>query len=118
MSVWPSYAKVVTDGFGETPRPAVKRTEMERGMPRQELVNRRVMVEVSVTVQFESAADASSFEDWYYNDIKRIGFFTFRHPRTRETLSVRIKGGDIGTLTPVTAGFGTTRRNFTLEYLR
>lgn len=115
---WPTFAKVVTDGFGETPNPSVKRTEMERGIPKQAVINRRVMVEVTITVQFESAADASSFEEWYYNDIKRIGFFTFRHPRTREMLSVRIKGGDIGTLIPVTAGFGTTRRSMTLEYLR
>lgn len=115
---WPTFAKVVTDGFGETPNPSVKRTEMERGIPKQAVINKRVMVEVAITVQFETRADASAFEDWYFDTIKRIEFFRFRHPRTSQMIMCRIKGGDIGTLSPVTAGFGTTRRTMTLEYLR
>lgn len=118
MHQWPAYAKVVTDGFGEKPNPSVKRTEMERGIPKQAVINRRVMEEISVTVQFESADDADAFTDWYHDTIKRIEFFSFRHPRTRQLLQVRIKGGDIGTLTPITAGFDITRRAITLEYLR
>lgn len=118
MSQWPTFAKVVTEGFGEKPNPSVKRTEMERGVPKQAVINKKVMVELNITVQFESGADVAMFENWYYNDIKRVSFFSFRHPRTKQVLQCRIKSGDIGEIKPVISGFEVCRTNMTLEYLK
>lgn len=118
MSNWPAYARVMMSGFGETFDPSIRRTEMERGMAKQSIINTHVIQEIEVSVIFETKAAAAAFEDWYFNDIKRIGFFNIRHPRTNQLLSARIKSADIGTLTPVRTGFGLTQRTLTLEYLR
>lgn len=118
MSAWPSSAKIVLSGFGEMPMPEVRRTEMERGPARQELINSRIKQELSFTVQFESKAAADEFLTWYYDVLKIIDYFDFRHPRTRQYVRARFKGGEIGTLTPVTGAFGLTQRTVTVEYIR
>lgn len=118
MSAWPSDARVMISGFGEKFDPSVRRTEMERGMAKQSIINTHVEQEINVTVIFESKQASINFEEWYFNEIKRIGYFNIKHPRTGQLLEARIKKGDIGELTPVRSGFGLTQRAMTLEYLR
>ncbi|QYW02489.1 hypothetical protein CPT_Silvanus_015 [Stenotrophomonas phage Silvanus] len=118
MSNWPATAKIILPGYGEEPQPSIRRTEMERGMPKQSLMNTHVMQELTFTVQFETEEAAQEFEDWYFNDLRRIGFFNFRNPRTRQVVSARFKEAKIGSLSPITGGFGLTQRTVTVEYLR
>lgn len=118
MAALPSYVCIEIAGFGESFEPSVLRTEMERGPVKQRVLNTRVMQELSCNLLFSSPEDVADFEDWYFGTIKRIGFFTFVHPRTGATHSGRFKGGDIGTLVPVNNRRQRWRRQVTLEYLR
>lgn len=114
----PDYVCIEIAGFGEEFDPSIERTEMERGVPKQRVVNSGVMQELPATLLFNSAEDAASFETWYFTDIKRVGFFDFVHPRTGATHSGRFKGASIGRLTPVNNRRHKWRRSVTLEYLR
>lgn len=118
MSNWPSNARVMVSGFGEKFDPSIRRTEMERGMAKQSIINTHVVQELNVSVIFETKQASADFETWYFTDIKRIGFFTIKHPRTGQYVSARIKKADIGELKPVRSGFGLTQRDMTLEFLR
>lgn len=118
MASLPSYVAIRFPDYGETPQPSVQRTEMERGVPKQRILNTQVMVEVQAAFLFRTSADASAFEDWYYDTIKRIGWFTMTHPRTGAPINARFVGGDIGTLAPMSPTFGQSYRVVKLEYLR
>lgn len=109
---------VLLEGYGESFEPSVERSAMERGVPKQRVINARVLCELKTTVLFESAAAIELFDRWYFDTIGRVGWFDMEHPRTGTTISARFKGGDIGTLVPLTSGFGLARRDLTLEYLR
>ena len=117
MASLPDY---VTLNFSrpESFDPAVITSEMERGLAKTRVASARVVKEVEVTLQFESAADTEAFEDWYFNTIRRIGFFDWFDTRTGTQRSVRFKGGALGALTPLAVGFAVAQRTATLEYLR
>jgi hypothetical protein len=83
MTQLPDYLTILLDDTGEEFDPGVIKSEMERGMAKQRVGQSRVVVEVPVTLLFDSAADAESFYDWYFNTIKRIGFFTWTDPGHR-----------------------------------
>lgn len=118
MAALPSYVTLLFPDFGEEFDPSVLRTEMERGVPKQRVINTHVMQEVDARLLFKSQADAAAFETWYFTEIKRIGFFDFVHPRTGATHSARFKEGRIGRLMPLVPDFSWTVRDVTLEYLR
>lgn len=50
--------------------------------------------------------------------IRRVGWFDVYDHRYRITRSMRFKGGDIGSLTPLAGGFRYAQRQVTLEYMR
>lgn len=118
MAALPSYVRVLRDDAGEQFAPGVVVSEMERGLSKMRVGQSRVIVNVTATLFFDSRADSIAFEDWYFNTIKRIGFFDWKDQRTGAVLQVRFKGGDIGALTPLTTGYGKSKRSVTLEYLR
>ena len=118
MAALPSYVKVSFSGYGEAFDPAIERTEMERGMPKEATRNSQVLMKVSATLMFMSAADAASFEDWYFDTLGRVGFFTMAHPRTGATITARFENADIGQLVPLTPRFAMSQRNVVIEYLR
>jgi hypothetical protein len=92
---------------------------MERGVAKQRLINTGVVVEVSASLLFDSKADAAAFETWYFDTIKRIGWFEMPHPRTGATISARFKEGKIGKLAPRSPRMDRfTRPGITIEYLR
>lgn len=115
---WPTYAKFVLTDISEGFEPSVERTEMERGVPKQRIINSSVMVQIAGSVVFCSKADIASFETWYFDTIERIGWFDFTHPRTGVVVQARIVGGDIGPLQPRSSRFELASREVTLEYLR
>lgn len=118
MAVLPSYVVVLLDGYSEEFDAGVIKSDMERGLSKYRVGQSRVVTTVAVNLAFESADDANSFEAWYFNDIKRIGWFDFQDPRTNVLRSVRFKDGALGQLQPMSGGFGLSRRSATLEYLR
>lgn len=118
MANLPTYCRFVADGFGEEFDASVERTEMERGVAKQRIINTDVIVELSGTILFGSKQATEDFLEWYFDTIGRIDWFTMRDPRTRKQITARFKAGDIGKLTQVTSGWGHSSRNVTLEYLR
>lgn len=116
MASLPSYTTVLFSGLSDSFDPSVTRTEMERGPAKQAIKNSQVLRSINATLMFQSRADALAFETWYFDTIKRIGWFEFHDTRDGQTRSVRFRGGDIGTLTPVRIGFDVSQRNVTLEY--
>lgn len=118
MASLPSNVHVLFAGYGEEFDPSVARTEMERGVPKQRLLNSGVLMQVNATLLFSSAADITAFETWYFDTIDRIGWFDMAHPRTGATILARFRGGDIGTLTPRNPQFNRATRGVVLEYLR
>ncbi len=118
MAQFPDYVRVLLSGAGEEFDPAVVRADMERGLPKQRLQSRRVIVRVDCTLFFASRADTLAFDDWYFGAINRIGWFNWRDPRAGVTRSVRFAGGSIGKLTPLAARYEVAQRSCTLEYLR
>jgi len=105
-------------GLSDSWEPAVERTEMERGVPKQRLVNSQVLAKLRVSLYFATSAAADEFDAWYFDDIKRIGWFDFRHPRNGRMLRVRFEGGAVGELVLVDETAFDTTRQVTLEYLR
>lgn len=118
MAALPDYVIVLLDGYSEQFDPGVASSEMERGLSKLRVAQSRVVVGVSAALVFETAADATAFETWYFTDIRRIGWFDWLDPRTSVLRTVRFRGGDIGALEALAPGVELSRRRVTLEYLR
>lgn len=118
MAALPGYVKLLRDDAGERFDPGVVASEMEKGLAKLRVNQNRVVVKVAATLFFKSRQDSLSFEDWYFNDIRRIGWFDWRDHRTGQVRSIRFKGGDVGQLISLTTRFGRSKRSVTLEYLR
>lgn len=118
MAALPSYVIVRPTGYSESHEPAVQRTEMERGMPKQKLLNTQVLMKLHLSLLVETSQQAEDLLDWYLDTIKRIGFFTMTHPRTGANISVRFEGGEFGELRSL-SGTGTLwQRDVVVEYQR
>lgn len=109
---------MLRDNAGEEFDPGVVVSEMEKGLAKMRVSQSRVVVQVAATLFFRTRQDSIKFEDWYFEAIKRIGWFDWRDPRTGQVRSVRFKGGAIGRLEPQSARYGHSKRAVTLEYLR
>ncbi len=118
MAALPSYVRVLRDNAGEEFDPGVVASEMEKGLDKLRVSQSRVVVQVAATLLFRSRQDSINFETWYFDNIKRVGWFDWRDSRTGQVRSVRFKGGAIGRLEPLTARYGHSKRAVTLEYLR
>ena len=118
MATFPGYVKLILAGAGEGFDPSVEVTEMERGPAKMRVGNTHVMKRFRATAVFFSETDAQAFEDWYFDEVKRIGYFDLRHPLTGQTLLVRFENGAIGELLPITGGFGLSSRDLVFEYQR
>lgn len=118
MAEFPAYAKVRFHDYSETFDPSIERTEMERGVPKQRVINSQVLAKISASILFRSAADVASFESWYFDVIKRIGWFTMTHPRTGQVINARFENADIGVVSPLSGAFRVAKRDVVIEYLR
>jgi hypothetical protein len=98
--------------------PSILRTEMERGLPKQRVLNSQVLMKDAVTLYFFNLTDALAFEDWYFGPLGRISFFTMTHPLTGQALSCRFENGSIGELAPGEAAGADFQRAVVVEYLR
>lgn len=118
MAALPSYVKLLRDDAGEEFDPGVVVSEMEKGLAKMRVGQSRVVVSVSATLLFETRQASLDFDNWYFNTIKRIGWFDWHDKRANVTRSVRFQGGAIGRLEPLAAGYRYAKRAVTLEYLR
>lgn len=118
MNTFPDYVEIMLDEGGEEFDPGVVSSEMERGLPKLRLKDSRVTMNLPVKLLFESVQATLDFDVWYFEVIKRIGFFQAVDPRTGQLRTMRIKGGVLGKLTPETAGYAVSTRTATLEFLR
>lgn len=114
----PESTQVLMQGLSGRVLPAVERTEMERGVPKQSRTNSQSMCELKVTLYFPTVAAADEFEDWYFDTLGETGWFNFDHPLNGRELRVRFKAGEIGELTLIDESGFDTQRTVTLEYLR
>lgn len=113
---FPLYVKISWQDSGESHKPVVERSEMERGIPKQRRINADVLVTVPITLYFDTAVEAADFETWFYTE--GMGWFDFTLPRTGAVVQARIVGGDIGTLKPSNRTWSMTERQVKLEYVR
>lgn len=118
MPAWPTYAKLLMEGYAEEFDPSVERTEMERGVPKERTLNSQVLDTINASVLFRSAADIAAFEAWYFTELNRVGWFTMSHPRTGAPINARFQGGKLGRLAPIAPRFAAGMRDVVLEYLR
>lgn len=118
MAALPNYVLVLLSGYTDGFDPGVVVSEMDKGLPKMRIGQSRVVRNVGVTLAFERAADAHAFEAWYFDTIRRIGWFDWQDPRDGVVRSVRFKNGDIGQLQPLAGGFALSQRSAVLEYLR
>ena len=119
MASWPSYAKLAWKDSGEQMKPIVARSEMDRGVAKQRRTQADTIVTVPATAYFSSTTDAANFETWVYTTLNGgMDWFDFVSLRTGATLSMRIVGGDIGTLAPSTRTWARSQRSMKLEYVR
>lgn len=118
MSNFPNYVEIMLDEGGEEFDPDVLESPMERGLAKLRLRSRRVTMQLPVKLLFESRQALADFDTWYFDEIKRIGWFNLADPRTGQVRAMRFKGGALGRLTPAVASYAVATRTATLEYLR
>lgn len=118
MAIFPGQLCPLSGSYSEEFDPSVERDEMERGVPKQRLVNSQVLVTMKCAVLFRSKAELLAFDSWYFEVIRRIGWFSVTHPRTEQVITARFQGGRLGALTPATNTQRRWRRELTLEYLQ
>ncbi|ACE75757.1 P17 [Xanthomonas phage phiL7] len=118
MSSLPDYVEVLVEGYGEEFDPSIEITEMERGFAKQRVKNTFVTMKLNLKLLIRGKANVEAFDDWYFNDIKRIGFFTMLHPRKGQLITCRFFEAKLGPIVMVQPGFASVTRDCTVEYIR
>lgn len=91
----PVYARIMFDSYSQKREPAVLRTDMESGPPRQAKIRSRVMLTRTVRIVIESLANFQAFETWFKEDIQYGSlFFNMRDPVSKTTVEARFVGGE------------------------
>jgi hypothetical protein len=102
MPAWPTYAKLLFEGFGEQRETAAKATEMESGPPKVVLIKSRVMVRRPIRAFLTTTADYLAFLTWFETDLKQgTLWFDWYDPVRKVTKKGRIKGGELGDSSPL-----------------
>ena len=118
MEALPSYVKVLYSSRRRSFDPSVLKADMERGPTKYRLANSQVLMKQAMTFYFFDLTDAEAFEDWYFDDLKRIGKFTMVHPDNGRTITCNFTDGSIGELVPGEALDCDYQRDVVVEYLR
>lgn len=96
MATFPTYAKLLFNGFAVEQAPAVRRTNMESGPPKQAKILSRVMVTRAVTYKISSAADYTSFMVWFNTTLGYgVSWFDWTDPVDSVVKTARIVDGKI-----------------------
>ena len=115
MAAFPSYARLLVAGYQVSAEPALRRTEMDSGPPKQRLEKSRAMVDRAVTYELRTRGDYDSFMAWFRDTIHRgADWFDWTDPETLTVRQARIKGGELKRA-PMNAAFTVWRVSFVLE---
>lgn len=94
MATFPSYAKLLFEGYSQKRESALLRTEMEYGPPKQAKIKSTIMLTRSAKIYLSSKADYVLFEEWYSQDINEgASWFNFTDPVSNQTIQARFVGG-------------------------
>lgn len=122
MAALPTYVKVMAGSLSELPATVAIASEVDRGVPKMRRKNSDTMVDMPADLWFDNVTDAASFEAWFWGATGANGgaaFFTMTHPRKGTTINARIKGGELGALTPLHGRWpGPCKRSVTFEFLQ
>lgn len=98
----PSYVHILGAGFSHARQPAVLRTDMESGPPKQSKVLSRVLVTRNVRLMLKTKSDYAAFIAWFNGDINRgAEWFDWVDPVDGVTKLARFVGGVLGGETPM-----------------
>jgi hypothetical protein len=119
VATWPSYAEIVWPSGKEQRQSQIMRTPMEHGPAKQAVIGGGASAtEWPVSVYFASQADWESFLSWYESTsgaANGAAFFTWTNPRGN-SVSARIKGGDISDAGPTSVAMNAWLMNCVLEH--
>jgi len=102
VATFPTYARLLTDGFSIKRPSGVDRSSIEDGMANQRRRQSRVLVPISVMYQLDSQADYTSFLDWYYNEINSgADWFNWTDPLDKQSKLARIVQGTLNEEKPI-----------------
>lgn len=119
MASFPTGMRYDWRDMSETPDAVVERTAMERGIPKQRRTASDARVEVAITLHFDSAAEITDFETWFYTTVHAgQDFFDWTHPRTGATVQARVVGGELGALKYLRRTLDRATRPLKIEYWR
>ena len=91
---FPSYAKILFNGYSQKRESALMRTDMDAGPPKQVKVRSKPMIVHGATVMLASKNDFLMFQNWYINDINEgASWFLFTDPVTKAVIQGRIRDG-------------------------
>lgn len=103
---FPTYAKILFNGYSQQRESALLRTEMESGAPRQSKVRSRVMITRTCNIFLPSISDFRNFETWYSTTIQEGAlWFNYVDPVSGTTKEARFVGGGY-TVTPLASALG------------
>ena len=119
MAAFPSNVKFGFKDLGEEPGDIVARTEMERGVPKQRRTQADVLVKQTITMYFDTKAEAASFETFFYTTINAgQDWFDWTDVRTGVVVQARAVKGHLGPLRAVTRDFTRSMREMPIEWLK
>ena len=119
MATLPTGTVISAEGYVESiPDPSVETTDMERGLAKYRIKNQKVVRTINATLEFHSLAALNAFDNWYFDTIKRIGWFDIVDPRTKVTRAVRLREGKIGDYVSISQDYEYASCAVVFEYLR
>jgi hypothetical protein len=93
---FPTYAKLLHEPYRVQREPAVLRTDMESGPPKQAKLKSRVMVTRELAYAFGSITDYTNFLTWFKTDINRgASWFDWTDPVDGVVKQARIVAGTL-----------------------
>lgn len=100
MAVFPTYARLILEGYSETPDYGVLRTEMDNGLAKQRARRSKPIVSRNAAVMVQSLEDRLEFDQWMDQDLHGgAGWFDFR-ALAGTVRPARIVGGRISWTSP------------------
>lgn len=93
---FPAYARMLAEGYGETPDYGMLRSEMDGGLAKQRPTRTKAIVTRTVRVMVTSTADKINFDTYHRLSLSGgAGWFTFTDPVDRVSKQGRLVGGAI-----------------------